>query len=245
MQLFLATLQSETKAFLSGQEARHCSKVLRHQAGDEIWLTALDGYYRRGRIAQTGRDEVEVALLESRPAPALPYQLELVVAPLKKPDRFEFLLEKVTELGLSQISVVPTRRTEKPYKNTQRLEKTLASACKQSLKARKPRLGFYQGLGDYLAQKPEGPCWLAHAGTGETPSLAAALHQTIASRHTLWIGPEGDFAPEELEQIFHSGFQAVHLGSSRLRSETAAIAGTSLVYWHHAKDHPPYSLPFL
>lgn len=230
---FLFSKVTEKTAELHGDEAKHCMKVMRHRAGEHVIGVDGKGKMLECRILGTIRDIVEleiVSVVEGWGEKDL--QITLGVSMLHKPDRFEWLLEKSVELGANRIVVYAGKHTVKTGVRIDRLERILQAALKQCMRSRMPLLvdggNFFQAL-PLLASDVK---LIAHAGTGTNTWDWAGGIQSSGSI-SLLIGPEGDFAEEELEAASKAGFQAVGLGQNRLRSETAAIHILGLVK-HHA-----------
>jgi 16S rRNA (uracil1498-N3)-methyltransferase len=156
----------------------------------------------------------------------LPYHLHLAISPTKNMDRFEWFLEKSTEIGISTITPLLCHRTERRNLKPERLEKVLISAMKQSLKAYKPTLNDPIELQDFLAIKHPGTRGIAHC----LPNERKGVNELIRADHfTLMVGPEGDFTEEEIGDALKAGFIPFHLGESRLRTETAGVYITAAV----------------
>jgi 16S rRNA (uracil1498-N3)-methyltransferase len=141
-------------------------------------------------------------------------------------DRFEWFLEKATEIGISSITPILCHRTERRNLKPERLEKVVISAMKQSLKAFKPKLNEAIKVQDFLAMEHLGTKGIAHC----LPNERKGVDELIKSdRYTLMVGPEGDFTEEEIEGALKSGFIPFHLGESRLRTETAGVYITAAI----------------
>lgn len=208
-------------------EARHCVSVLRHKPGDQI--EAVDG--RGGRyqlvLRQADRKGVAFDLLlqvqeSADPDPAL----HILCAPTKNSNRFEWFLEKATELGVSSITPVYTRRSERRSSQDARWERVLVAAMKQSRRSWLPELRSPMGFDEALTAFPQGQRFIAHCG--ESPRQALWEQTQILSSAAVLIGPEGDFDQDEVQMAAQAGWLSVHLGKSRLRTETAAVAA---VHW--------------
>ncbi|GAB4422988.1 MAG: 16S rRNA (uracil(1498)-N(3))-methyltransferase [Bacteroidia bacterium] len=231
MQLFIADIRSEHEAVLREEEARHCIKVLRHQPGDRIHCVDGLGTYYATRLVQGTPGEV-LLQIESRTHDwgEHPGSICLAVSPLRLRDRFEWLVEKAVELGVTEIMPFTSQHTDKyqsRYKE-ERLLTLMRTALKQSLRARLPVLHPLRDLADCLATHRDGLRLIAHAAA---PQHLDNLHDTTAAADqiTLYIGPEGDFGASEYEMAQAQGLVPVHLGATRLRSETAALFGLSLL----------------
>jgi 16S rRNA (uracil1498-N3)-methyltransferase len=227
MQIFLAKILSQQKAALFEDEARHCVKVLRHQVGDEIHCIDGQGVYYLASITEAGPKKVELTLLDQQKGWGEPAgELTLAVSPLRLKDRFEWLVEKAVELGIHRIQPLRCARTEK-YKakvNPFRLETLIQTATKQCLRSRLPTLLPEQAFDDWIATQ-SGAYEAAFIARGDAPTPLSSQHEKVvaASRLCLLIGPEGDFTDEEYAAAQAAGFLPVHLGRTRLRTETAGL----------------------
>lgn len=231
MQLFLIDHPEEKQAILSREESRHCIKVLRRQRGDIIFLTDGKGMAWKGEITNENRDATEVLLLEELPNfGEHGRSISLVFSPLRLRDRLEWMMEKAVELGATELIPIRTERTDK-YKaviKADRIRTILATAAKQSFRSRIPVLREEQTIESYansLATASE----LRLIARADGAFGLLDLRQQLLDMQgiTLMIGPEGDFSDEEMELMTGKGFQGIHLGQQRLRSETAAIHGLS------------------
>ena len=161
----------------------------------------------------------------------MPYALTLAVAPTKSPDRFEWLLEKATEVGVTEFLPLDTAHSERHVFKPARGEKVITAALKQSLKAYRPALLPLTPFREAVLRPFEGRRFIAHCAPARSPEgkvyLPDALHpgETAA----VFIGPEGDFSPEEIDFALARGFEEITLGTQRLRTDTAALA--ALAVW--------------
>ena len=195
----------------------------------------VDGKGNRYRGCLTQVDKracvLETTLVESQPEPA--HALTLVIAPTKSTDRFEWLLEKAMEYGVRRIQPVWTDRSERKKEKTDRWEKILVNALKQSRQLWLTELAPAVPLGTWLGSEAavHTPGFIAHCEPGEKPHLFEAF----SSGEACWvaIGPEGDFSAEEIAAATAAGVQSVTLGSQRLRTETAGLAAIQM----HALVH--------
>lgn len=207
---------------LPEEEAGHCLRVLRLGQGDEIMLTDGKGYFYRAVItAATGKRclvAVEEALPEQK---GWAGRIHIAVAPAKNMDRNEWFAEKATEIGFDELTFLDCRFSERRVIKTERIEKVLVSAMKQSLKATLPVLNGMTAFDCFINQDFKGRKFIAHCREGVKQPL-----QQIACKGEealVLIGPEGDFSPEEVEAALSHGFIPVSLSNSRLRTETAAL----------------------
>ena len=211
-----------TKAELPEEEASHCSRVLRLSAGDEITLTDGRGNFYLAEITATTNKRCTVMVKETRPQEALwPCHLHIAMAPTKNMDRNEWFAEKATEIGFDELTFLNCRFSERKIIKTERIEKILISAIKQSLKARLPKLNEMTDFDKFIAQDFKGQKFIAHCYEGEKPFLKDVLRK--GEDALVLIGPEGDFSEKEVEKAIEKGFIPISLGRSRLRTETAAL----------------------
>lgn len=209
------------------EESRHIVKVLRRTNGDSVMVTNGMGSIFRTEIASAAEHKCTVRIVEERKQEKLPYELHLAVAPTKMIDRFEWFLEKATELGATRITPMICDRAERRSLKTDRLHKIVQSAMKQSLRAWLPVLDEPMEFRDLISSEFKGAKLVAHCDQGDRLSLKQLVGP--GQDVTILIGPEGDFTPKEIRLALESGFSPVTLGSNRLRTETAAIAACHAV----------------
>ncbi len=213
---------------LPEEEAGHCLRVLRLGVGDEVMLTDGKGFFYKAVITAATGKRCQVKVVETiGQAPLWNGHLHLAMAPTKNMDRIEWFAEKATEIGFDELSFVNCRFSERKVIKTERIEKIVVSAVKQSLKARKPLVNELTDFGKFIQQKFEGQKFIAHCYEGEKPLLKDVL--IPGKDAVVLIGPEGDFSPEEVQKAEAAGFQAISLGKSRLRTETAALVAVHIM----------------
>lgn len=228
MQLFYVPESDSELVELPPDEARHCVQVLRHREGDEIhWVDGEGGWYS-GTITEAGKRRCQVAVNSSRQEYGKrPFHLHLVVAPTKQIDRLEWLLEKATEIGVDEITLLLCARSERKQVRLDRLQKVLVSAMKQSLKAYLPVINDLTPYPDFMRQNfSEKQSFIAYVDTDQTLHLKDKCQP--GGEVCILIGPEGDFHPEEVKMALEAGFQQVSLGPSRLRTETAGVVSCTI-----------------
>ncbi len=225
MQLFFNPNISETSKDIvfNKEESKHISKVLRKQEGDLLKLTNGKGFFFEVELTFTSSKHCLATIISVKQQSPLPYYLHLVVAPTKLNDRYEWFLEKATEIGVSEITPIICEHSERKVINPERFQKKILSAMKQSLKAYLPILNPAITLKDFLKHQDSNISQklIAHCEETKKKSLKSVLSPKQAV--TLLIGPEGDFSPNEISLAQEYGFNPVSLGESRLRTETAAI----------------------
>lgn len=227
MHLFY-TPDIKSKSELPEDEAGHAIRVLRLQPGDEIMLADGEGNFYRAAISTTNHKRCLVDILETLPQPPLwKGHLHLAMAPTKNMDRTEWFAEKATEIGFDELTFLNCRFSERKVIKTERIAKILVSAMKQSLKARLPKLNEMTAFDRFIEQPFKGQKFIAHCYEGEKVLLKDALQ--AGEDALVLIGPEGDFSEEEVKKAIDKGFVPISLGSSRLRTETAALVACHLM----------------
>ena len=239
MELFYAYEVNGRHCRLDAEESGHCVRVLRHRAGEEIDVIDGLGTLCHCRITDDSPKGVEAEILETQAKwNALPYHLTVGCCPTKNNDRFEWFVEKATELGVDTIVPLIGERSERKVYKTERAARIALSATKQSLKARIPEVREPLAVKDFLQEPRGGLKLIAYCfESDDAPrrSICEALetigpHPAVEPEITVLIGPEGDFSPEEAALAIRQGWLPIHLGPSRLRTETAAVTAVEAVY---------------
>ena len=239
MELFYAYDSDGRHCRLDSDESGHCVRVLRHRVGDEIHVIDGCGTMFRCRLTDDNPKSAEAGVLEAFPGwGGHPYRLTVACCPTKNNDRFEWFVEKATEVGVDRIVPVIGERSERKVYKTDRAYRIALSATKQSLKARIPDIVEPLSVKDFICrsepaeQVKESLKLIAYCFEGDTRriSIQEALAASTATDITILIGPEGDFSPEEARLAIEHGYIPVHLGASRLRTETAAVVAATAVY---------------
>jgi 16S rRNA (uracil1498-N3)-methyltransferase len=221
VQLFYQPGIPEGIRHLDPDESRHCVKVLRKKVNDTIEIVDGKGTFYKGLITETNPKETSFEIIDQQQVPEKDYSVHLAVAPTKRLERMEWLVEKATELGVDQISFVECEHSERSRLRPDRLQRKAIGAMKQSLRATLPIIDDVVILSDFLSLvDPETNKFLAHLSEDAKPFSKAVEPGTACC---VLIGPEGDFSEDELKQAIKAGFQMATLGSSRLRTETAAL----------------------
>lgn len=230
MNIFYAAALEDDLLILDEQESRHCVKVLRTRIGEKV--NAVDGkggFYEAELVDDDHRKCKLSVLSRSEDFHPLPYDLHIGIAPTKSIDRFEWFLEKATEIGVSSITPLLCERSERKVLRLDRLEKVIISAMKQSMKAYKPVLNQPAALKDWLTQNDAETRLIAHCDEASKDNL---WQMKLSGSIKLAIGPEGDFSRSEIDLAAANGFSAVSLSTYRLRTETAGIIACSAVYFN-------------
>ncbi|WP_442846321.1 16S rRNA (uracil(1498)-N(3))-methyltransferase [Leeuwenhoekiella sp. H156] len=210
-------------------ESKHIVKVLRKREGDILDITNGSGNFFKAEITQASPSNCTVKILEFTTEKAFDYHLHLAVAPTKLNDRYEWFLEKATEIGISEITPIICDHSERKVVKEDRYERILQSAMKQSLKAYLPKLNEAVSFSEFMEAQAatETDRFIAHCEETNRFSLKQKLKPKTDV--LILIGPEGDFSPAEIEQALKAGFVPVMLGEQRLRTETAAVVATHSV----------------
>lgn len=208
---------------LSEEESKHAVRVLRLQAGDEVVLVDGKGGYYQARILEANPKRTHLQIFQKQQEfGKRNHYLHIAVAPTKNIERLEWFLEKATELGIDEITPLICERSERKEVKTERLNKIISSAVKQSIKAYHPVLNAPIGFKKFVALPFEGQKFIAHCMEGEKSSIKDLIK--ARSKYLVLIGPEGDFTPAELALAETHSILPISLGESRLRTETAALA---------------------
>ncbi len=228
-QLFLHKQLDENSDYVrfDSEESRHISKVLRKQEGDLLDITNGRGMRFQAELTSAGPRACAASIRDHRFVPPLPYKLHLAVAPLKSNDRFEWLLEKCTELGVTEISPVWCEHSERRIAKVGRWQRIVESALKQSLRDYLPVLNEPLEFRDWVRATQGETRYLAHCRESHRIGARNWAREAKADL-VMAIGPEGDFSREEIELAEAAGFRSIELGAFRLRTETAAIGAVAL-----------------
>lgn len=207
---------------LDEEESKHCVRVLRLQIGAQVNLIdGKGGFYLAEIIADHPKKTTLKVLTHQADFGKRNHYLHIAVAPTKNIDRFEWFLEKATELGIDEITPIICDRSERKEIKVDRSNKIITSAVKQSLKAYHPKLNEQKSFKQLMLQNHNSHLYIAHCEEGEKSFISQDFkaHQ----KYLILIGPEGDFSTTEIEIALRNGFVPITLGESRLRTETAAL----------------------
>lgn len=219
---------NDVQVIFPRDESKHIAKVLRKKEGDILHVTNGKGQLFTVEIISAGSNQCAAKILNKEQEAAPDYHLHMVVAPTKMNDRYEWFLEKATEIGLHEITPVICDHSERKVIKEQRFERILQSAMKQSLHYSLPKLNEAISLKDFLRLDIEGSKYIAHCEEDkERFSLKNSLKK--GEKCLILIGPEGDFSSEEINLAIEHHWKPVSLGNSRLRTETAAIVACHTV----------------
>jgi len=221
MQLFYTPQISGEFYTLPEEESKHCVRTLRKKEGDVIDLTDGKGSFYNAQITLANPKRCEIKILSTKVQEETAFKIEMAVAPTKNINRFEFFLEKATEIGIEGVTPLSCRFSERKNIKPERLKKILVSAMKQSQKAFKPYFGDLTKFEDFVKQEFTGQKFIAHCYSSPKQTLKSAYKP--GSNALIMIGPEGDFSEKEVELAKENGFVEISLSEARLRTETAAI----------------------
>lgn len=234
MEIFYAYEADGERCRLDAEESAHLVRVLRRRTGDEVHLIDGRGTLYRCRLTDDNPKGAEATVEETiRGWGAHPYRLTLGCCPTKNNERFEWMVEKAVEIGVDTLAPLIGERSERKVYKTQRAERIALSATKQSLKAALPEIREPLGVSDFLREERGGLKLIAYCFEGEVErrSIKEVLAASDETDITVLIGPEGDFSPSEAALAVSRGYIPVHLGASRLRTETAAVTAAQAVYF--------------
>lgn len=223
---------------LGEEESAHCIRVLRHRAGDRINI--IDGHgtmYECTLVADSPKGAEARIEQAHQNWGGHPYDLTMAVCPTKNIDRYEWFAEKATEFGVDRIVPVIGEHSERKILKPERMNRILLSATKQSLKASIPELSDTISVREFIESTAETDALKLIAycfeDGQERTSIREVLEKNDAKEVIVLIGPEGDFSREEADAAVAAGYVPVHIGESRLRTETAALASVSMVYYRN------------
>jgi len=214
------------------EEAMHALRVLRLKTGDSMMLMDGEGNFYQAEVTLAHTKHCMYEIKETFPQePQWKGHLHLAIAPTKLMDRMEWMIEKAVEIGIDEISFLHCQFSERRVVKVQRADKIVVSAMKQSHKAWKTQLNEVVTWKNFIDQAPQGRKFIAHCyeEIPRTYLFDELLKPAETEDCTVLIGPEGDFSIEEVKEAVAHGFQSVHLGKSRLRTETAGLAAVMMM----------------
>ena len=225
MKLFYGEV-SDNRVIINDEDQTHIVKVLRMRSGEEIFVTDGKGNLAKGNLHFEGK-KVSLDILEIKEnLPNFSTQLHIAIAPTKNIDRIEFFVEKATEMGIAEITLLQTEKTERKNLNIDKLRKQSIAASKQSLRFHFPIINDLTKFSDFIKDVDSQNTFVAHCNENleriDLKMLRQAQHDSVKNI-TFLIGPEGDFSEKEIALLAKNGVKAVSLGSQRLRTETAGV----------------------
>jgi len=222
MQLFYSSIIEKT-VNIPSEENKHLIKVLRKKINDQIHLIDGKGYLYTGRIIKQDKHNSEVEIInKEKKEKNHNYYLHIAISPTKNASRFEWFLEKATEIGIDEITPIICHRSERQKIYKDRSERILISSIKQSLKFHLPKLNDPMSYNEFIKQKFNGDKFIAHCLETKKEKLGNSINKIC----TILIGPEGDFTEEEINLAKDHDYKPLSFGSSRLRTETAGVVAT-------------------
>lgn len=210
---------------LNEEESKHAVRVLRLKAGDRIQLIDGNGGWYEAKISNDDPRRCSVNIIDTKKEVGKrSWNLHIAIAPTKNMDRLEWFIEKATETGIEEISLIDCKNSERTIVKSERIQKVAIAAIKQSLKAYLPKINDVVGYKKFIASAKDfkGEKFIAHCqSSGKLPHIKTQY--SPKQNALVLIGPEGDFTIEEVKLALENGFKEISLGTSRLRTETAAL----------------------
>jgi len=229
MQLFYNSEINETTSqfSFSKEESKHIVRVLRKKIGDTMHITNGKGWLFSAEIVSDSIKKCIANIITTEFKEKPSYYLHLAVAPTKMNDRYEWFLEKATEIGVQEITPIICEHSERKLIKHERFLKILQAAMKQSLSCYLPKLNNAMAYKDFIKQDFKSNLYIAHCETSNRKSLKQMVKPNQDT--TILIGPEGDFSVKEIAMAIDNTFIPVTLGATRLRTETAALVACHTV----------------
>ena len=223
MQLFYTPDINSDEYTLSKEESRHCIQVLRKKIGDLIYLVdGKGGIYKATLIGDNPKScQLKIDQVERNYGKSA-IHIHIAIAPTKMNERFEWFLEKSTEIGINEITPILCEHSERKVLKLERMNKILVAAMKQSKQAYLPKLNAAVSFDSFVSNNTVEERYIAHCIENDDKKQLKEVIKKGADTLVL-IGPEGDFSPKEIDHALKHGFSAVSLANNRLRTETAAI----------------------
>jgi 16S rRNA (uracil1498-N3)-methyltransferase len=231
MQIFYSPGISGDNYILDEIESKHCIRVLRMTSGTPVRLIDGNGNLYEGFVSHPDPKKCVITVTEIKTDyEKRDYRLHIAISPLKNPERFEWFIEKSVEIGVDEITPIICKNTEKHTVRQDRINNIIISAMKQSIKAAKPVLHSPISFDQFILKQKEGKLMIAHCKSSLSRFKISDVC-TKSENYLIMIGPEGDFSDEEISAATSKKFIPVHLGSSRLRTETAGVAACHSIYF--------------
>ncbi len=209
---------------LSEETSKHCIKVLRMEKGEQLNLTDGKGNLLTASILIADKKSTEVKIDATITAPHPKRKIAIGISLLKNTGRFEWFLEKATEIGVSEIIPLICSRTERQHFRYDRMNAVLIAAMIQSQQSWLPELHEPRPFDQVLVSPDQK--FIAHCTDQQKKEIK---DHRLNGNILMLIGPEGDFAPEEITSALHNNFQPISLGETRLRTETAGVVAATLL----------------
>ena len=222
---FQPTINNQQQIILNEETSKHCIRVLRMKAGDQLQLTSGIGDLYTVEIINANKNACVVKKISYTFSPKNIKQLTIAISPLKNTSRFEWFLEKATELGISNIIPIICKRTERQLFKLERMQNILVAAMLQSQQCYLPHLSEPIAVNDFIQTIIAKTKFIAHC----LDENKKQVKDFVSGEMLMMIGPEGDFAPEEIALALQNNFIPVSLGNTRLRTETAGVVAATLL----------------
>jgi 16S rRNA (uracil1498-N3)-methyltransferase len=221
MNIFIAEVKDKT-GILTSDESWHCTKVLRKKVGESIRIIDGKGCFYDA-VLEVVSEKKCTARIVSDPIiqPKRNYYLHLAIAPTKQIDRIEWMIEKAVEIGIDEISFLTTHNSERTVIKSERIQKIIESAVKQSLQSYIPKLNGLLSFKEIINLNKADQCFIAHCHDSNKENLKQLEFKNKST--LILIGPEGDFSKEEIELALKNNFKSLSISSNRLRTETAGL----------------------
>ena len=223
MTLFYIQGASKDLQVLPKEESKHAVKVLRLQTNDLLAITNGEGDIHTAKVVIANQKKCEVAIFETEHFEPRKFKIHMAVAPTKLNDRYEWMLEKMTEMGVDEITPIICNRSERKVLKLERMERIIISAVKQSWKAYMPVINEPIRYSEFVKNNQFDQQFIAHCNGGCGSDDHLKTMARTGSNIGVLIGPEGDFSETEVELATENGWVKTGLGSARLRTETAAL----------------------
>ncbi|NND77766.1 MAG: 16S rRNA (uracil(1498)-N(3))-methyltransferase [Flavobacteriales bacterium] len=214
-------ITKEDKYTLGPEESRHITRTKRNAEGDILLFTNGRGIFAKARLSLPAKNKAEIKVLEIEQVPIPEFKLTVAISPLRSPARWEWFIEKATELGVSKIQPLVFERTVKSKFKEERLTKLMVSAMKQSQRVFLPELKTALPFKELFDQEITGQKYVAHCEDGSKKELVDVLKAN--EDVCVIVGPEGDLTNDEIKMAIENGYIPVGLGKHRLRTETAGM----------------------
>lgn len=227
LELFFSKYIDKNQIILSNDEYRHCVKVKRHTISDKLNVIDGSGKLYQGIITEINKNEVILQVINTSEVSPNTSKKMVCIAPTKNLARMEWFFEKSVEIGIEEIGIVFTERTERSGIKPERIEKIIISAMKQSLNIIMPSVIIHSSFQDLLVYYTDVPQKFIAHGHENAPQLLEMLTEDLSS--LVIIGPEGDFTTKEIQSAKEQGYKICSLGTSRLRTETAGVVAITLM----------------
>ncbi len=235
MQLFFNDTLGEDSSIIkfSREESKHIIRVLRKKTGNTLYITNGKGYLFTAEITLDLAAKCEAKIVDRTYQEAPKNHIHIAIAPTKMNERYEWFLEKATEIGVQEITPIICDHSERKIVKLERFAKIIQSACKQSLQYHLPILNEPITLKDFITTHNNDNLLIAHCEATQKQSLKDVLQHISTSGFTILIGPEGDFSNQEIELAKAKNYTPITLGETRLRTETAGIVAVHSIVFNN------------